>query len=205
MVGGSFKGKNFSFTAMTPEQSAELAKIGPAVNKAIADAHIDETVQKALAAQDAKTREEVAKQLQQIGPLIQQAIANAHIQEQVQQRLSQLGPEIQEALKKAPPLLNLSTTTSIPYNAVTDDPASPGYIAPGQPGAQHPVPAQLAILLNARKAKDGTPGTNQPWILSWLPAGAPTPAAGAPGANPPAWLPNPSGPQPAQAPQPPKN
>lgn len=81
---------------MTPEQRADLdrkmAAIGLAINKAIADAHIDETVQKALSAQDAKTRDEVAKQLQQIGPLIQQAIANAHIQELVGQRLAQLQP-----------------------------------------------------------------------------------------------------------------
>ena len=51
----------------------------------------------------------------------------------------------------------------VPYNPVTDDPASPGYIAPGQPGAQHPVPAGLAKLLNARAAP------NAPWTLSWLP------------------------------------
>jgi hypothetical protein len=90
---------------MTPEQRADLdrklAAIGPAIDKAIADAHIDETVQRALSAQDAKTREEVAKQLQQIGPLIQQAIANAHIQELVGQRLAQLQPKLEAARKQA--------------------------------------------------------------------------------------------------------
>jgi outer membrane receptor protein involved in Fe transport len=34
------------------------------------------------------------------------------------------------------------------YNSVTDDPNSPGYIPSGHAGAQHPVPAQLATLLN---------------------------------------------------------
>ena len=90
---------------MTPEQRADLdrklAAIGPAVDKAIKDAHIDETVQKALSAQDAKTREEVAKQLQQIGPLIQQAIANAHMQELFGQRMAQLGPQMEAARKQA--------------------------------------------------------------------------------------------------------
>jgi len=52
----------------------------------------------------------------------------------------------------------------VPYNPVTDDPASPGYIAPGKPGAQHPVPAELAKRLNERAA-----GANAPWTLSWLP------------------------------------
>ena len=90
---------------MTPEQRAELdrqtAAIGPAIDKAIKDAHIDETVQKALSAQDAKTREEVAKQLQQIGPLVQQAIAMAQIQEMVGQRMAQLGPQMEAARKQA--------------------------------------------------------------------------------------------------------
>jgi iron complex outermembrane receptor protein len=53
----------------------------------------------------------------------------------------------------------------VPYNQVTDDPASAGYIAPGQPGAQHPVPGQLATLLNSR-----TGGATAPWALSWLPS-----------------------------------
>jgi hypothetical protein len=96
---------------MTPEQRAELekqradldrqlAQIGPTIDKAIADAHIDETVQRALSAQDAKTREEVARQLAEIGPRIQQAIANAHIQELVQQRLAQIQPQIEAAMRE---------------------------------------------------------------------------------------------------------
>jgi hypothetical protein len=91
--------------AMTPEQRADLdrklAAIGPAIDKAIADAHIDETVQRALSAQDAKTREEVAKQLQQIGPRIQQAVANAHIREVVAARMAEIQPQIEAAMAQA--------------------------------------------------------------------------------------------------------
>jgi beta-lactamase regulating signal transducer with metallopeptidase domain len=63
------------------ELDRQLAPVGPAIEKAIADAHIDQTVQKALSDQDAKTREIVAKELAELGPRIQRQIANAHIQE----------------------------------------------------------------------------------------------------------------------------
>jgi hypothetical protein len=90
---------------LPPEQQAELdrklAAIGPAIDKAIKDAHIDEAVQKALSAQDSKTREEVARQLQQVGPLVQQAIANAQIQELFGQRMAQLGPQFEAQRKQA--------------------------------------------------------------------------------------------------------
>jgi hypothetical protein len=90
---------------MTPEQRSQLdrqlADIGPAIDKAIRDAHIEETVQRALSAQDAKTREEVAKQLQDLGPRIQRAVANAHIQELVQQRLAEIQPQIEAAMAQA--------------------------------------------------------------------------------------------------------
>lgn len=94
------------------------------------------------------------------------------------------------------------TPASVPYDAKTDDPASPGYIAPGQPGAQHPVPERLAKLLNARKAAGGVPGTNQPWNLTWIPADGAPPAPVATGAQPfqLTWVPNPNGPQPAAPP-----
>ena len=52
-------------------------------------------------------------------------------------------------------------TTNIAYNPVTDDPNSPGYIAPSASGANHPVSAQLATLLNSRASTSG------PWTL-WL-------------------------------------
>ncbi|HEY4029409.1 MAG TPA: M56 family metallopeptidase [Caulobacteraceae bacterium] len=91
--------------AMTPEQKAELdrqlAQIGPTVDKAIADAHIQETVQRALAAQDAKTREQVARQLADLGPRIQKAIADAHIHELVAQRIAEIQPQIDAAVAQA--------------------------------------------------------------------------------------------------------
>jgi beta-lactamase regulating signal transducer with metallopeptidase domain len=91
--------------AMTPEERAELdrqlALIGPTIDKAIADAHIQETVQRALTAQDAKTREQVARQLAEIGPKIQKAIANAHIHELVAQRIAEVQPRIDEAMARA--------------------------------------------------------------------------------------------------------
>jgi hypothetical protein len=96
-------GRVYNFRGMTAEQRAELerklAAIGPAVNKAIADAHIDETVQKALASQDPKIREAVAKQLADLGPRIERAVAAAHMQEQIQQRLAEI-PQVQEAMRK---------------------------------------------------------------------------------------------------------
>jgi outer membrane receptor protein involved in Fe transport len=52
---------------------------------------------------------------------------------------------------------------NIPYNPVTDDPASPGFIPTGQPGAHFPVSAQLATLLNSR----ADPGA--PWELNIIP------------------------------------
>lgn len=78
--------------------------------------------------------------------------------------------------------------TSIPYNPVTDSPLDPGldwtdaaviaaavadptnpayanpdFIATGQPGAQHPVPVELAALLNTR------PFPTRDWIPAWNP------------------------------------
>ena len=47
-------------------------------------------MQKALSAQDAKTREMVAKELAEIGPRIQQQIANAHMQELIGPLLAEL-------------------------------------------------------------------------------------------------------------------
>lgn len=98
----SYNGKTYNIRGMTAEQRADLerklAATGPAINKALADAHIDETVQKALASQDPKIREAVAKQLADLGPRIQSAVAAAHAQEEFQQRLAQI-PQYQEAMK----------------------------------------------------------------------------------------------------------
>jgi len=80
--------------------------------------------------------------------------------------------DVAAAAKAAP-----GTLVPIPYNPVTDDPASPGYIPAGQPGAGHPVPAELAKLLNARKASTS-------WNLTWAPNPGGTPAPPAPAAVP---------------------
>lgn len=91
----------FQGRRLTPEERAELdrklAAIGPAIDKAIKDAHIEETVRKALSAQDAQTREEVARQLAEIGPKIQRSIAGA----QVQLRFAELAPQIEAARRQA--------------------------------------------------------------------------------------------------------
>jgi iron complex outermembrane receptor protein len=77
---------------------------------------------------------------------------------------------------------------SVPYNPLTDSPvnpaldytnqavvaavlanpsafANPGFIAHGAAGAQHPVPVQMAILLNSRPAV----GRAAPWVLETYP------------------------------------
>jgi iron complex outermembrane receptor protein len=64
-----------------------------------------------------------------------------------------------------PTTISSGWTVNVPYNEVTDDPASPGYIAPGKSGAQHPVPAALATLLNSRPS-----GATSPWTLIWYPS-----------------------------------
>lgn len=79
------------------------------------------------------------------------------------------------AAKAAP-----GTTIHVPYNPVTDDPASPGYIPAGKPGAKHPVPAALAKQLNSRR------DPSAPWDLKWMPNpnGLAAPATGAAPAQP---------------------
>jgi outer membrane receptor protein involved in Fe transport len=54
-------------------------------------------------------------------------------------------------------------STNFAYNPVTDDPSSPGFKASGTAGAQHPVPSQLAFMLNNQLF--GAPATQ--WT-SWL-------------------------------------
>ena len=77
---------------------------------------------------------------------------------------------------------------SVPYNATTDSPvnpaldytnqavvaavlanpaafANPSFIAHGTAGAQHPVPVQMAVLLNSRPAA----GRSAPWVMETYP------------------------------------
>jgi len=93
-------GPGWQANRLTPEQRAELdrkmAAIGPAIDKAIKDAHIEDTVRKALSAQDEKTREQVARQLEEIGPRIQREIANA----QLGLRFAQIQPQIEAQMRE---------------------------------------------------------------------------------------------------------
>ncbi|HEY5412955.1 MAG TPA: TonB-dependent receptor plug domain-containing protein, partial [Caulobacteraceae bacterium] len=58
-------------------------------------------------------------------------------------------------------------TTNIPYNPVTDDPSSPGFIPAGSASAGHPVTAALATLLNSRSFPLSPSGPTAPWTI-WL-------------------------------------
>lgn len=90
---------------LTPEEKAEidreLAQIGPTVDKAIADAHIQERVAKQVAAQNARVQAEVARQMAEIGPKIQKAMADARISEQVAKRMAEIQPRIDAAMARA--------------------------------------------------------------------------------------------------------
>jgi len=52
---------------------------------------------------------------------------------------------------------------SVPYNSACDDPAKPTF---GQCASRHPVPAELAALLNARTDFLGNPTPNANWLYS---------------------------------------
>jgi hypothetical protein len=83
------------------ELDRKLAEIGPTISRAIADAHIEETVQHAVAAHNAEVQARVAAQLAEIGPRIQKALADAHIDEQVARSLAEAQPKIDAAIAKA--------------------------------------------------------------------------------------------------------
>jgi beta-lactamase regulating signal transducer with metallopeptidase domain len=80
---------------------AELRKVGPQIEKALADARIDEKVAKAMADLDPRVRAEVARALAKARPAIRQAIADAHISEKVAQALREAQPRIDAAIAKA--------------------------------------------------------------------------------------------------------
>ena len=91
--------------ALSPEDKADLdrqlAEIGPTVKKALADAHIQETVAREIAAQQERTHAEVARQLAEIGPKIQKAMADARIEERVAQHLAEAQTRIDAAAARA--------------------------------------------------------------------------------------------------------
>jgi outer membrane receptor protein involved in Fe transport len=64
-----------------------------------------------------------------------------------------------------PTTISSGWTVNVPYNQITDDPSSPGFLANGVAGAQHPVPQALATLLNSRPN-----GATTPWTLIWYPS-----------------------------------
>ena len=65
-------------------------------------------------------------------------------------------------------------SASFNYNPITDDPGSAGYIPDGAAGAQHPVPAQLATLLNNQLFHPGAASSWTSWLIpstnnnSWM-------------------------------------
>jgi beta-lactamase regulating signal transducer with metallopeptidase domain len=80
---------------------AELRKVEPQIEKAIAAAKIDEKVARAMADLDPRVRAEVARALAKARPAIRQAIADAHISEKVAQALREAQPRIDAAIAKA--------------------------------------------------------------------------------------------------------
>ena len=65
-------------------------------------------------------------------------------------------------------------SVTLPYNPVTDDPASAGYVGPNTPGTGHPVPESLALLLNNQLFHPGPASSWNPWLVpstnnnSWI-------------------------------------
>lgn len=88
---------------LTPEERAELnrqlAAIGPRIEKALADAHIDEAVAQAL--KDAHIDETVDKAVKGIQPRIQKAIADAQVRAIVAQRLAAVDAAVVRAQEDA--------------------------------------------------------------------------------------------------------
>lgn len=79
----------------------EFAKAGPEIDRAIAEAKIDEKIAKAMQDANPKIRAEVARALAQARPAIRKAIAEAHISERVAQALREAQPKIDAAMAKA--------------------------------------------------------------------------------------------------------
>jgi beta-lactamase regulating signal transducer with metallopeptidase domain len=80
---------------------AELAKVEPEIERAIAAAKIDEKIAKAMQDADPKIRADVARALAKAQPEIRRAIAEAHISERVARALQDAQPKIDAAIAKA--------------------------------------------------------------------------------------------------------
>jgi beta-lactamase regulating signal transducer with metallopeptidase domain len=77
---------------------AEIRRIQPEIERAIAAAKIDERVAQAMRDADPKIRAEVARALEQARPAIRKAIADAHISERVAKALQDAQPKIDAAI-----------------------------------------------------------------------------------------------------------
>jgi beta-lactamase regulating signal transducer with metallopeptidase domain len=77
---------------------AELRKVEPEIERAIAEAKIDERVAKAMRDVDPKIRAEVARAMEKARPAIRKAIADAHISERVAKALHDAQPKIDAAI-----------------------------------------------------------------------------------------------------------
>jgi beta-lactamase regulating signal transducer with metallopeptidase domain len=88
---------------LTPQERMELnrqlAAIGPKIEKALADAHIDEVVAKAL--KDAHIDETVDRAVKGIQPTIQKAITDARIRDIVAQRVAAIDVAVVRAQEDA--------------------------------------------------------------------------------------------------------
>ncbi len=80
------------------QAEAEIRKIQPEIERAIAAAKIDERVAQAMRDADPKMRAEVLRALEQARPAIRKAIADAHISERVAQALKAAQPKIDAAI-----------------------------------------------------------------------------------------------------------
>ena len=80
------------------QAQAEIRKIQPEIERAIAAAKIDERVAQAMRDADPKIRAEVVRALEQARPAIRKAIADAHISERVAKALKDAQPKIDAAI-----------------------------------------------------------------------------------------------------------
>lgn len=79
---------------------AELEKIGPDVDRAIAEAKIDEKVAQAMRDVEPRIRAEVARAMAKARPEIRKAIADAHLSEKVARAVAKAMPQIDVAIAR---------------------------------------------------------------------------------------------------------
>ena len=87
-------------TEQARRAEAEIRKIQPEIERAIAAAKIDDRVAQAMRDVDPKIRAEVARAMARARPAIRKAIADAHISERVAKALRDAQPKIDAAIVK---------------------------------------------------------------------------------------------------------